>query len=56
MVSTVAGTMDLRFYHPSYSALTKSDDYSYSTTATTLTDNPHITAYIRGTLAWGMEP
>lgn len=39
-----------------WSNYSQSDDYSFNATATAYVDSPLTTAYIDGTLAWGLEP
>lgn len=55
------GAMQLVFHLPSYANMDQSDDPSFDamlagTGSAMLFDAPKISAYLGGTLAWGMEP
>ena len=56
VMNTGSSPIQIRIHHASYAAFTSvNDDWSYANNAAAA-PAPHITAYIDGVLAWGMEP
>ncbi len=47
--------LDFSFRHSGWQPMNDADDYSFLNVST-FTDNPHITLYYQGSLAWGVEP
>jgi subtilisin family serine protease len=51
-----SGHIHLRLHHTDWTPLDESDDYSFTSSATTFTDSQNITLYQNGSLIWGIEP
>ncbi|WP_201798215.1 glycoside hydrolase family 9 protein [Lachnotalea glycerini] len=48
--------VQIRFSKADWSNYNQTDDYSFITSANEYTDTQNVTAYIAGSLAWGIEP
>jgi hypothetical protein len=58
---TAPGALQLAFHLPNYAPMDQGDDPSFdatlaATSTSMLFDAPKISAYVRGELAWGVEP
>ncbi|MNI71455.1 Beta-mannanase/endoglucanase A precursor [compost metagenome] len=50
------GEIQLRINKSDWSNYSETDDFSYDPSKTAFTDWTHVTLYLNGTLAWGLEP